>query len=208
MAALLVLPQLDLSTHGAPALERRRPGRYWTMSDRDRERDRRTGGQWLRGVKAYLEFGAGSAWRRLSDPEQRNSPERDWYLGGIRTMNGIPAQVRNDSKTLHIVAKSTQRAALPRAQASPVAKLMAAKSRGWIVAELLRVDPNLSDKKLLLHLSHLKLATMLTTARSRQRGESCAARLGGKQEGGGILPEQPKRGVLPQSVPTAFRRSA
>lgn len=206
MAALRVLPQLDLFTHGALALERRGSCRYWTMSDL--ERDRRSGGQWLRAVNAYLEFGAGSAWRRLSDPKQRNSPERDWYLGGIRTINGIPARVRNDSKTLHIVAKSPQRAAPPRAQASPVAKLMAAKSRGWIVAELLRVDPNLSDKKLLLRLSHIKLATMLTTARSRQRGASSAARPGGKKEGRGVLPEQPKRGVLPRSVPTALRRSA
>jgi hypothetical protein len=206
VATLLVLPQRDLFTHGALALEKRGPGRYWTMSDR--ERDRRTGGQWLRAVTAYLDFGAGSAWRRLSDPEQRNSPERDWYLGGIRTMNGIPARVRSDLKTLHIVAKNPQRAASPRAQASPVAKLMAARSRGWIVAELLRVDPNLSDKKLLLGLSHIKLATMLTTARSRQRGVSSAARPGGAKGGRGQSPELPKRGALPQSVPTALRRSA
>ena len=82
----------------------------------DRERDRRTGGQWLRAVKAYLEFGAGSAWRRLSDPEQRDSPERNWYLGGIRTMNGIPAVPNPGPWTLNpaLCRQESDRKPLPR----------------------------------------------------------------------------------------------
>lgn len=168
MAACLVWSQLDLFKHGALALNARGPS-LWKMSDR--ERDRRSGGQWLRAVKAYLEFGAGSAWRRLSDPDQRNSPERDWYLGGIRTLNGIPA--RGDlAQDVPARVGATRFAGTPAAAAprvpsssSPVARLMASRSRGWIVDELLRVNPVLTDKKLLLRLSHAKLAAMLITAR-------------------------------------------
>jgi hypothetical protein len=199
--SLLVRSQLDLFTHGARALNARGPS-LWKMSDR--ERDRRTGGQWLRAVKAYLEFGAGSAWRRLSDPEQRNSPVRDWYLGGIRTLNGIPA--RGPLAQDGVEAKA---AAPPRASSSPVARLMATRSRGWIVDELLRVNPALTDKKLLLRLSHLKLSGMLVTAR---RGVSPAAGypLGaaGKKEGRRILPKPPKRVVPPQSFPVLMRGAA
>ena len=42
----------------------------------DEERDRRTPGQWLRAVRAYLDFMTGDAWRRTSD---RFNPERVWY---------------------------------------------------------------------------------------------------------------------------------
>lgn len=177
----------------------------------DSERDGRTGAQWLRATKAYLAFGAGDAWRRLSDPEQRNSPERAWYLGGIRTMNGIPVRVRKTSK-IQIVAKPPQRAALPRKQ-DPVAKLTATKSRGWIVAELLRVDPTLTDKKLLMRLSHIKLAGMLVQARLEARGRqrvSPGARPARKKLVRGISPELPKKGVV-RSTPlprAALRRSA
>jgi hypothetical protein len=45
--------------------------------------------------------------------------------------------------------------------------LSAAKSIGWIVGELLRVSPTLTDRKLLLHLSHEKLTGMLVDARKR-----------------------------------------
>lgn len=205
--ALALVPrrglQLDLFTHGALALDTRASRRYFTMDDR--ERDGRTGGQWLRATKAYLAFGAGDAWRRLSDPEQRNSPERAWYLGGIRTMNGIPVRVREKSK-IQIVVKPPQRAALPKKQDSAVAKLTATKSRGWIVAELLRVDPTLNDKKLLLRLSHIKLAGMLLDARSRQRVSS-GARPARKKQVRGISPELPKNRSTPLPR-AALRRSA
>jgi hypothetical protein len=49
----------------------------------DNERDKRTGSQWLKAVLAYLEFRTGDSWRRLSDPAQRWSPDRIWYLNGI-----------------------------------------------------------------------------------------------------------------------------
>lgn len=205
MAACLVL-QLDLFTHGALVLNTRGGAcRYLKMSDR--ERDRRTGGQWLRAVKAYLEFGAGSAWRRLSDPEQRNSPVRDWYLGGIRTMNGIPVR---DPLPARAGAKAAKSKSVP---GSPVARLTASRSRGWIVDELLRVNPALSDKKLLLRLSHLKLAEMLVTARG---GVSSGARSAGKPESQKarkkenplILPKPPKSVVPVRSFPARLRGAA
>jgi len=187
---VLAWPQLDLFTHGALAVGTR-SSRYWEMSDR--ERDRRTSGQWLRAVKAYLDFGSGSAWRRLSDPEQRNSPERDWYLGGIRTMNGIPARDHH--------AQSAKAAAAPRVPSSPVARLMATRSRGWIVDELLRVNPALTDKKLLLRLSHAKLSEMLVAARGGVSSDAQPAR---KKQRRRILPKLPKRVLPVRSFPVPF----
>jgi hypothetical protein len=214
VAACLVL-QLDLFKHGALALNARVAAcRYSKMSDR--ERDRRSGGQWLRAVKAYLEFGAGSAWRRLSDPDQRNSPERDWYLGGIRTLNGIPA--RGDSAQdvpARVGAKPAVAPRVPssRVSGSPVARLMATRSRGWIVDELLRVNPLLTDRKLLLRLSHAKLAGMLITARG---GVSSCARPVGKPESQKArkkevrltLPKPPKSVVPVRSFPVHLRGAA
>jgi hypothetical protein len=200
VAAALVWSQLDLfETRGALALKPHILCR-WKMSDC--ERDRRTGGQWLRAVKAYLEFGSGSAWRRLSDPEQRNSPVRDWYLGGIRTMNGIPS--RGALAPSGVSARRGEPAAAASVQ-TPIARLTAARSRGWIVEELLRVNPALTDKKLLLRLSHLKLAEMLVTAR---RGASAAARPAGKKESRRMLPKQPKSVVPAQDFPAPLRGAA
>jgi hypothetical protein len=217
VAACLVCSQLDLFTHGSLALNTR-GSCHWKMSDR--ERDRRTGGQWLRAVKAYLEFGAGSAWRRLSDPEQRNSPVRDWYLGGIRTMNGISVRdplaqdgrggVANLSAGVCATRFAGIRAAAPPrvpsspVRSSPVARLTASRNRGWIVEELLRVNPALTDKKLLLRLSHLKLAEMLVTARRA----SSSARSAAKKQRPRILPKPPKRVVPPQSFPVPLRGAA
>ncbi len=200
--------QLDLFTHEALPLDKRRSCRYLKMNDR--ERDGRTGGQWLRATRAYLEFGAGDAWRRLSDPEQRNSPERAWYLGGIRTMNGMRPRCHRAEDGRGGVAKlpavvAAKAAAAPRVPSSPVARLTAARSRGWLVEELLRVNPALTDKKLLLRLSHVKLAEMLVTAR---RGVSAGARPAGKKEGRRKLPEKPKSVVPVRDFPAPLRRSA
>lgn len=78
----LVPLQLDLFPHVPQVrIEPRRP-----MTDE--ERDRRSAGQWLRSVRAYLEFRTGDSWRRLSDPEQRWHPDRIYYLDAIRVLNG------------------------------------------------------------------------------------------------------------------------
>jgi hypothetical protein len=57
----------------------------------DFDRDCRSGPQWLRAVLAYLDFGAGDRWRRLSDPLQRWHRDRLWYLSGIQTINNVIA---------------------------------------------------------------------------------------------------------------------
>lgn len=55
----------------------------------DKERDSRSRSQWLRSILSYLNFQTGDAWRRLSDPEQRWSADRIWYLYGIQTINAV-----------------------------------------------------------------------------------------------------------------------
>jgi hypothetical protein len=53
------------------------------------ERDKRTGLQWLKAILAYLEFGTGDGWRRLTDRGQRWHPDRLWYLNGIATIHDV-----------------------------------------------------------------------------------------------------------------------
>jgi hypothetical protein len=54
-------------------------------------REKRTGSQWLKAILAYLEYGAGDGWRRLTDPAQRWHPNRVWYLNGIGTIFDLMA---------------------------------------------------------------------------------------------------------------------
>jgi len=84
----------------------------------DAERDRRSGVQWLRSVRSYLEFRGGESWRRLSDPEQRWHPERLVYLDGIRAITTILAGGLPFPENLNIktkLAPVTQIAARRRA---------------------------------------------------------------------------------------------
>jgi len=117
----------------------------------DSERDGRTGRQWLLAVRSYLEFCCGDAWRRPSDPSHRHSPERWWYLNGIRTLNGV--QSASQVPCIHIVHRPDP--------ADPRAIALAARSRAWLVDELLRCNPLLTDRKLLSGLQRGKLAMML-----------------------------------------------
>jgi len=125
----------------------------------DSERDRRSGGQWLRAILSYLEFGAGDAWRRLSDPEQRNSPERLWYLGGIRTINGIET-------CQPVISQPATFTESPTTNTTVDARLstLAGEPRLCLVDRLMAADHSLTDKKILLHLSRPKLAQMLCRA--------------------------------------------
>lgn len=70
----------------------------------DSERDGRTANQWLKSVVAYLEFRTGDAWRRSSNPKDRWSPDRLYYLDAIRLVNSVrgypdflPAPVRREA---------------------------------------------------------------------------------------------------------------
>lgn len=128
----------------------------------DTERDKRTGGQWLRAITSYCEFRAGDAWRRLSDPNQRNAPERLWYLGGIRTLNGIKVSAPLEPRP-QLVADSSA--------SDREADRLASRSRTSLVDELMLLDTSLSDRRLLSHFTCLKLARMVVSARAARATE-------------------------------------
>lgn len=153
----LVSQQLSLFPDSEP--------RQYRPSMDDLERDRRSGGQWLRSIKAYLEFGAGNAWRRMSDPVQRWSPEREWYLNGIRCLNGIgrPDFIAAEDRPRLTTVKTAEAIYLEKLTAMP---------RAWLVDELMRSNPVYTNRKLIAHFTRIKLALLLMEAR-----ENCAAAL-------------------------------
>ena len=128
------------------------------------ERDERTGPQWIRAVISYLEFSSGDAWRRLSDPLRRFSPERQWYLGGLRTMNGIQSPIPQPRP--HLVTPKIE----PGPEAIAIAKLCL-EPRLALADELLLLRPELTDRRLLSHLPRPKLARMVLSARQAGRLE-------------------------------------
>lgn len=130
----------------------------------DSERDRRSGPQWLKAVRSYLQFQSGDSWRRLSDPLQRNSPERIWYLNGIRRLNSLGAG--------HCAALPTR--LLEKKTDDLRAAKFALLPRVELVDRLLRADASLSNRRLLMHLSRRKLATMLIAASDRAAAERAA----------------------------------
>lgn len=120
----------------------------------DAERDRRSGGQWLRSVRAYLEFMAGTAWRRYAD---RFSPEYLWYLNGVRALNGFD-----------IVASHPAATIAPSTIEDNELSLLSRLPRISIVEELMYSNPALTDRHLLSHLQIHKLARMLFEAQQSQ----------------------------------------
>ncbi len=116
------------------------------------ERENRTADQWLRSVIGYLEWRAGDCWRSQRD---RFSPERLEYIAAIRFV-----------QDLRYSEPKQPQLALPPLSApcpspSPVELKLRLKSRAWLVDELLRTDPRLTDRRLLSHLQIDKLAHML-----------------------------------------------
>jgi hypothetical protein len=123
--------------------------------DDDSERDRRSGSQWLRSIKGYLEWRAGLAWRRGED---RNSPERWQYLDALRLLNGIGRPVPAVPPICVMTPKTVQDIRLASLASWPVARL---------VDQLMQLSPTLTDRRILTHLSRLKLARMLMDARAK-----------------------------------------
>lgn len=101
----------------------------------------------LRSVAAYLEWRAGISWRARFDAERGD------YLDALR----IVSQVRYLPAGLALAAAPLHK---PERVPAEVDRLC-----GWdrseLVAELMAVDPLLTNRKLLSHLSKKKLATML-----------------------------------------------
>ena len=67
----------------APPSER--PARVPQMTDA--ERDERSGGEWISSTLHYLEFLAGTPWRKLHRAGQRSNPVRSHYLDVYRLLN-------------------------------------------------------------------------------------------------------------------------
>jgi hypothetical protein len=121
----------------------------------DEARDRRTGGQWLRSVRAYLEFRSGDSWRRGED---RNAPERWYYIDGLRTLNGIGQEQRYALPLcIRITPQTTRDIQLSTLASHPAKKL---------VDELMSLNPALTNRHILMHLARLKLARMLVDLRA------------------------------------------
>ena len=125
--------------------------------------DRRSGAQWLRAIAAYLEYKTGDSWRRLSDRAQRWDPERLWYVDGVRFIRDFVADTSG-----HITLASGP-PPLPQSLEKKTDELRAAKlslmHRAELVPLLMEANPELTDRKLLMHLSRHKLALMLIKAR-------------------------------------------
>jgi hypothetical protein len=123
-----------------------------TMSDE--ERDGRTPGQWLRSVRAYLEFMSGDAWRRSSE---RNNPERLWYIGGIRCLNSIGCE----NSFPRLAVQPSHKTALEIRTAA-----LAARPASRLVDELMKLRPELTRRKTLMYFTRLKLAGLVIEARA------------------------------------------
>ena len=149
----LVWIQCDLFDH--KTLPNEGSVAFTTRQMNDAERDRRSCQQWLRSILSYLEFRSGASWRRLSDPEQRWNPERLDYLVAIRKVQSI---IAGQSLSLELLNKKTDDVRVGR---------LAVMGRDWLVTELLRANPSLTDRKILFRLRCVKLARMLVEARDR-----------------------------------------
>lgn len=153
-----VFHQFSLFSFPKTAIPSRAFASAYSRSMSDKERDSRTGPQWLRAIRAYCEFGTGDAWRRLGDGGQRSAPERLWYLSGLRLINSI------------LAGAQAQEAPRPQlVNTRPADDLLLAEiarlPRAELVDGLMKLDSSLTDRKLLSRLQRPKLARMILDAR-------------------------------------------
>lgn len=126
----------------------------WYMGS---DRDGRTSDQWLRSVGAYLEWRAGECWRNLARPEHRNSLERWEYLAAARLVDDVRhGEPQRMALALPVLS--------PLPSPSRAEIRLALEPRAALVERLMRVNPSLTDKRLLSHLSRPKLAQMICSA--------------------------------------------
>ncbi len=123
--------------------------------------DGRTGAEWIKSAIAYCEWRSGNSWRHVLDREQRNSPDRWYYLDGAKTLTDILYGGTAQPTGLHVP--------LPVLNPAPVTtdqmRLDAGRPRAELVKELMHLDPTLTDAKILSGLQRNKLARMLADAR-------------------------------------------
>ena len=114
------------------------------------DRDRRTGLQWLDSAIAYCEWRSGRCWRKRWIPEQHLALERDDYVLAIRLLTHLRYSPESTASPDPVPSPENPR----------IAELAAA-TRAWLVDRLMQLDPQLTDRNLLLHFRREKLAAML-----------------------------------------------
>lgn len=130
-------------------------------------RENRSGKQWVESVIGYCEWRAGNPWRRLSDPAQRNDPERWDYLDASRLIHQkfyAPEQPAG----LHFSLPVLNPAPSPLPQELELAEL----PRKTLVDALLRENSKLSDRKILMSFKRSKLARMLAQVRVHAKAQA------------------------------------
>lgn len=120
----------------------------------ERERDLRTGRQWLLAIQSYCKFRAGLAWRRSHD---RFNPNRVWYTNGIRCVQDVISAPEPERQPF-----------LPTLDCTPCftdyERELGALSRGVLVDRLMASSSLFTDRRLLSYLPKMKLARMLARA--------------------------------------------
>jgi hypothetical protein len=127
-------------------------------------REKRSGRQWVNSVLAYCDYRAGDCWRRLSEREQRDDPDRWAYVDAIRA---IHAALSVDLRPALVTTPAAPRP-------DPEIARLASKPRAWLADQLLARDPALTDRKLLCRLSRHKLARMVQERTAAVREKSRA----------------------------------
>lgn len=123
-------------------------------------REKRTARQWIDSVVAYLRWRSGEPWRDLSAREHRWCQERRDYLDAIRLIQNA-FHLIDKPKGLHVPLPVLNVAPPPL----PTQLKLAELPRKTLVEALLRENPALTDKKLLMTLRREKLARMLAETR-------------------------------------------
>jgi hypothetical protein len=113
----------------------------------------------IQSAMEYCQWRASHGRRGLLSAAQRFDPDRVWYLNGFATLRDHLYKPE-EPKGLHVALPVLH----PAPSIDPRAAKLCDKPRAWLVEELLSANPKLSNRKLLLHLGKLKLATMLVDA--------------------------------------------
>jgi hypothetical protein len=124
-------------------------------SHEERESLSRSGFEWHKAVVGYLEYRAGNTWRNLNKENMRNSPRRSEYQDALRLVIKAWCAVPIENKPV-LVKKPSAR--------DRMVQSVTKQPRGWIISELMRARPELTNEKLLRGLRTEKLAGMLVDA--------------------------------------------
>ena len=119
------------------------------------QEDSRTGAQILRSILQYLEWRASRGRSGQLSREQRNDPLRWYYIDAYRAV-GAAAFNEAVSALNHLTPFL-----LPDNSIDPRIRLMVDYPRAMLVSALMRLDPSLTNKRMLGGLRKAKLAAMI-----------------------------------------------